>query len=274
MGKADAIGKSLLNVIVAGLEDRRKRREEFQMRLEAALAEKQIERAFEPTPQQAAERVKANMQAMRGVFGQEPQGGQGMGGMTMQGFSVDPMTGKMGDVKFGRNDLSGEQQNRLLMLNSAFKDASSAKSLLFPTGEPSSQVSRILQKLSSPLPFGIGSLGDTEAQNFDSMMKNAVELRLRMETGAAAPPDEVVRVLERYRPLARNTPEANLDRLNRFIEFVQEGQDIIDPSMQFHSGAVPRSPTGGDIFGRQSLVDRALAGDETAIQELRRQGVL
>lgn len=133
--------------------------------------------------------------------------------------------------------LAGESAGKLINLQTAFDDLQEAKNILFPDGTPTSQRTDLLQRLGTPLQVGSlvgGEKSDrTDAQKVISRIQNAIAAKLLVQTGVAARPDEIRRLMAQFQPLARLTDEANFDRMNRLEEFLRSGAQVIDPTGRF-----------------------------------------
>lgn len=121
MGRREAAAG--IRVLAQGQLQQDEEKRVFRQKVEAALAEKAIDRMFQPTPEQNAARIKANMEAMQGIFpGQQGQGGGLMGGgLQVQGLSINPQTGEMGDIKF-ENPLGLSRQRQNFLDTSRLRD--------------------------------------------------------------------------------------------------------------------------------------------------------
>ncbi|MFA6067513.1 MAG: hypothetical protein WC810_02930 [Janthinobacterium sp.] len=137
--------------------------------------------------------------------------------------------------------LSIETGGKLAMVKQAKIDIKEARQMLFPDGTPKSF--KRGRAFASNLPGGrapiIGAVipqampFNEMGQKIYSRLQNAVAAKLRVETGAAATPQEVENILARFGVTSASNPTAAFDALKRLEDFMDETISITDPSGRF-----------------------------------------
>lgn len=122
--------------------------------------------------------------------------------------------------------LSSESAGKLAMVTQAEKDLNEAEGLLFPDGVFS-------PSMAFQTNFPGGGVPATEGRQVYSKVLNAVNAKLRVETGAQANPSEVKNILERFLPTMRDTDETAKDKFRRLKEFMSTTRSMIDPRGRF-----------------------------------------
>ena len=137
-----------------------------------------------------------------------------------------------------RKGLSGESAAKLTMINQALSDLEGVEKQLFT---PEGKFKRGLA-FSANIPggqaFGIGRIipdvgFGTEARILNSRMNNALEAKLRIETGAAATQEEFNRLQTRFGVTGFDTPESARNKIRRLKEFMRNAIITIDPTGRF-----------------------------------------
>ena len=125
-------------------------------------------------------------------------------------------------------NLSGETAGRLSLATSGAGHATTAKRLLFPTGDPASFDRGLVVAMKSP--FGVGMIGNGKAQSLEFNLMRAIDSQLRSETGATAPPEELKRLSREFIANAVADPQAAYERLQALEGGLQQTSNFIDPS--------------------------------------------
>jgi hypothetical protein len=147
--------------------------------------------------------------------------------------------------------LSADAAGKLAMVTQAESDLNEAEGLLFPGGKFS-------PNMAFQTNFPGGGMPATEGRQAYSKVLNAVNAKLRIETGAQANPSEVQNILQRFMPTMRDTDVTAQDKFRRLKEFMATTKSIIDPRGRFDKtqGAGNEMPTPGaaNKVGKYTLV--------------------
>jgi len=125
--------------------------------------------------------------------------------------------------------VAGESAGRVAMSQQGITNIEHAKSKLFTKDGALNKT--LILKMS--IPGFAGMPNDTDARETYSAVRTAIEARLRLETGAAAPEAEVNRVLSRFLPTIMDTSESarfKLDQLQEFFESALKQTKGIGPA--------------------------------------------
>ncbi len=122
--------------------------------------------------------------------------------------------------------LSADAAGKLAMVKQAESDLNDAESLLFPGGKFS-------PGMAIQTNFPGGGFPATEGRQVFSKILNAVNAKLRIETGAQANPEEVKNILQRFLPTARDSDTTAKDKFRRLKEFMSDTKSILDPRGRF-----------------------------------------
>lgn len=134
--------------------------------------------------------------------------------------------------------LSSDAAGKLAMVTQAESDLNDAESLLFPGG-------KFAPSMAFQTNFPGGGMPATEGRQAYSKVLNAVNAKLRIETGAQANPSEVKNILERFLPTMRDTDETAKDKFRRLKEFMSTTKAMIDPRGRFdNQGAAGKTSSG------------------------------
>lgn len=123
-------------------------------------------------------------------------------------------------------DMSALDAGRLELVKQAAKEVRDVKASLIKNGK----VDRSLL-FNTNVPFG--GTPFSEGRKVNSRLMDAIEAKLRAETGAAAPEEEVKRIAERFRPSILDDDANVIDKLNRLEEFVSGVGKTMDPQNRF-----------------------------------------
>lgn len=134
--------------------------------------------------------------------------------------------------------LPAESAGKATMLQQATTDLDTVEKLLFPGGKfsrklafqsnvPGSNAPLIGGLIPGAVPF------NTKAIKINSAMNNALEAKLRIETGAAATEPEFNRLKQRFGIGGTDTEESAKDKLIRLRSFMKNASVKIDPAGLF-----------------------------------------
>ncbi len=131
--------------------------------------------------------------------------------------------------------LSAESTSKVALAKQGNKDVGRFRKLIF---DKKREINRgVLTLLSSPvIPPGKGRLAY-------SLVYNAMNARLRLESGAAVPETEVARAVKAFLPKPLDTKETIESKVNRMEEFF----NIFEETIKEGRGGKPQIPTGESI---------------------------
>lgn len=122
--------------------------------------------------------------------------------------------------------MTAESAGKLAMVGQAESDLRSVKEMLFPNG-------KLDRKLVFDTNFPGGGSPGTKGREVFSKILNAVNAKLRIETGAQANPSEVKNILQRFLPTQRDPDDVALDKINRLEDFMVNTKAILDPAGKY-----------------------------------------
>ena len=110
------------------------------------------------------------------------------------------------------------QAAQVAMMEQGSKNIDDFSAKIFvPTGDPSAPV-RLNKSLLANVNLPLGSIGG-EARESRTAIRNAIEARLRLESGAAVPETEVDRALDRFMPKPWDSVESAQYKLGQLKQF-------------------------------------------------------
>lgn len=115
------------------------------------------------------------------------------------------------------------------------------------------------------IPFVRGGIPFTEGRSIDSAIENAIAAKLRAETGAAATPEEIRHVSNRFRPKMGDDDATIINKLSRLRTTLASGVELADPIGSFREtqGGIPEAPARMNVGG-------LTAEEESELRELER----
>lgn len=119
-----------------------------------------------------------------------------------------------------------EQAAKLQMVQQGINTVQQAEQMLF--GPDGKTFNRGLMAESN-MPLVGGSMPGSEGAGVRALLLSAIEARLRAESGAAVPPEEVRRAAERFMPNAYDSPEVARQKIQLLKEGLQGGIGLMDP---------------------------------------------
>ena len=148
----------------------------------------------------------------------EPQKPQpiGAGGLRLPDGTIVPPAAKP-EKPAAEAGLTPENAGKVSMAQQAVEGIGTVRGIIF---DKSGKLNRGLVGAMN-LPIVSGLPGNSQARIARSAIRNAVEAKLRIETGAAATESEVERTLARFLPTIADTPESakfKLDELEKFFK--------------------------------------------------------
>jgi hypothetical protein len=145
-------------------------------------------------------------------------------------------------------DVTPEGAGKVALMKQARQDLEDAKKLLF---DDKGRLRRSTAALSNV--GGTAGVGE-DARKVYSYVYNAIAAKLRMETGAAAPPAEVTDIARRFLPSwAMDSTDSAKDKLDRLQEFMDMGLTELE-----RSGYVPPGAAGSTRPPSRSAIEAEL----------------
>ncbi len=142
--------------------------------------------------------------------------------------------------------LPGESAGKLTMIQQALRDLGDVEKLLFTEEGKGELIKGLAAAANVPAgrAFGIGRIipdvspfggieTRTKARQINSKLNNALEAKLRIETGAAATQEEFDRLQTRFGITAFDTTASAKDKIKRLKEFMRGAIITIDPTGRF-----------------------------------------
>lgn len=117
---------------------------------------------------------------------------------------------------------SPEASGRLAMYEGAVNDLEQALPMLFDKNGSLNRT--LLTKAAVPLVGGVG-----EGRTLNSLIDNAIEAKLRAETGAAATNEEVQRISGRFKPSLLDSAATAKSRVTRLMDYLKKSAATSDP---------------------------------------------
>lgn len=157
----------------------------------------------------------------------------------------------------GDKPLSTESAGKLAMLQQGVQDIDKASKIIFSDKGINEDA-----LLGANMPFG--GAGEQGKQLY-SYLYNAMEGKIRVESGAAVPDSEVRRLVNRFMPKPSiygpfaDTEKTAKDKLSRLKDFLQNAQVSIDPqgkyTAKFQNSTIPLEDIGKEYeSGKQDTV--------------------
>lgn len=161
---------------------------------------------------------------------------------------------------------SPDQAAKLSMMTQGIQDAERFKNMIIKSD---GTIDRKLIGQTNPLGGVTGPVPFTKGTEAYSYIYNAIESKLRAESGAAVPETEVTRMARRFVPSYSDTDAAIKSKMQRLEDYLGNSLDIVDPSGQLKAGAKKGIVSSGGIpdAASQELMDAINNGDTNAIQE-------
>lgn len=180
-----------------------------------------------------------------------PQAVMGPGGVAsvvqIPSRGVPGAGGKINRDIIPNHPASMEAAGRIAMLDQANNDINDARGIVF--GKDNKLNRKVLLGANVPFTSGVGE----ESRILYSAIENAVAGKLRAETGATAPIEEVRNISGRFKPTPMDTEKSAAYKLDRLQEFVNSARSIVDPNKLYSAerkparSATPANSPGGSI---------------------------
>ena len=209
-------------------------RREQSAQLQSERLEQQRELAKQRSEDQRLterERNQARMDMMRFSASLRQGSGGGSGRPPPVGYrytpdgNLEPIPGGPAAAKVNPAEagVAGETAGKVSMADQAIVDIRETRRLLF---DKDGNLNRKIVAAMN-VPFTAGMPGNTDARMAYSKLYNAVEAKLRIETGAAATTREVESIVRRFIPSMLDSKETAADKLNRLEIFMSSTLDQV-----------------------------------------------
>lgn len=146
----------------------------------------------------------------------------------------------------GKKALPAETAGKLGMLESGLGDMQKAKAILIPEGKITADTKKRILEMHTPV-FK-GGFPFSKGREAKSYILNAMESKIRIESGAAVPDQEIERLALRFMPHPFDSDELVLSKLQRMEEYLSGAIEKLDPNKNYSSSAVSFTSESGDQF--------------------------
>ena len=139
----------------------------------------------------------------------------------------EPM-GPWRDVS-GKKGMAGEAAGKLGMVQSGLSDLKLAKDILMPGG-------KVNKKRIFEMAMPGGGLPKSEGREAKAYLLNAMEGKIRIESGAAVPDQEMERLALRFMPSLLDSDKLVKAKLNRLEGYLNGVVEKLDPNKNYPQG--------------------------------------
>jgi len=185
---------------------------------------------------------------------------------------VNLATGEKFGVSKKGAEKSPEQAAKIALLTSGLGDLAESRKIILDESDPKN----IKVNSSSILAMQTRFPG-TEGRRAAALFLNAIEAKLRAESGAAVPDTEVTRIAIRFFPSVLNNDEQNIENFNRLDEFLNTSLELSDPRLFRKLQELAKTkPAGiaaeapGTKTARTESLLKSLDSQQSLIEELRK----
>ena len=172
------------------------------------------------------------------------------------------------NVSIDTRKFSPEQAGRVGAMNSAIESLQGVRDKLIKPDGTVDRTTLFTSNLFGGLPF-------TEGRDVNRLIEDAVETKLRLETGAAANKDEVKRIAQRYRPSNADSDDTIIGKLAGLERYMQQSFNVLDPTGEVRShisGSKVGAPPVSFEQAYGELKKKGMSKEEI-FKELERRGV-
>ena len=165
-------------------------------------------------------------------------------------------------VEIGDKPLSPQQAGQFSGLANALEEVNQAERMIL---DAKGDVDRtVLFQSALNLPFSPG-------REFNQVIDNAIATKLRIETGAAANKDEVVKIAGRFSPSINDSAKSIKGKFSRFRKFMQGAISLADPSGKLRFRFYSEQSDDDDSLSNEALLEKLMKAGmnrEEALQEM------
>lgn len=129
-------------------------------------------------------------------------------------------------VKTEKKPMPGDTAGKMGMLQSGLDAITQVQKMLMPNGEPDMQTYKVLAQMDANLPW-------TTGRQVGSLIDDAIEGKIRIESGAAVPDQEVKRMAKRFKPSVTDQPELIKQKLTRMETYLRGTIELLDPNKNY-----------------------------------------
>jgi hypothetical protein len=137
--------------------------------------------------------------------------------------------------------MSGDAAGKIGMLQSGQDALNKSKAILMPNGVIDKESYKILAQASMNLPH-------TDGRHYNTLIADTIEGKLRLESGAAVPEEEVKRIANRFKPSALDNPATIKDKLDRLEQFNLGTTELLDPNKKYSKNAEKFKTSDGKTY--------------------------
>lgn len=181
-------------------------------------------------------------------------------------------------LKSEKKGMPAESAGKLGMLKSGLEAVRQVKEMIMPNGDVDKDSYILIGQMQGNIPW-------TKGREARSLMRDALEGKIRIESGAAVPDPEVVRMAERFEPKVFDTPELIKLKLNRMERYLSGTIEALDPNKNYTGDImtftgddgkqyawVPKQPETQKITKEKAVEFLKMAGgDKKKAQEIAKQ---
>lgn len=138
-----------------------------------------------------------------------------------------------------KKGLSSESAAKLQLAKGGVEDIDAFEKLIIPNGVVDDTTRLRLAQMQSNMPL-------TKGRTAGALIDNAIEAKIRAESGAAVPEEEVVRIRKRFRPNILDSDELIISKIKRMRRFLTGTINIIDPSRRYSNEPIFITGTKGE----------------------------
>jgi hypothetical protein len=139
-------------------------------------------------------------------------------------YTNEPTAGA--SVKSEKKPMAGEVAGKMGMLQSGLNAITQVQQMLLPSGEPDGHTYKVLAQMEANLPW-------TTGRQAGALIDDALEGKLRIESGAAVPDQEVKRMAKRFKPSVTDQPALIKQKLARMETYLRGTIELLDPNKNY-----------------------------------------
>jgi hypothetical protein len=122
--------------------------------------------------------------------------------------------------------MTGDAAGKIGMLQSGLDALNKIKTIIMPNGVIDKESYKILGQAAVNFPF-------SEGRRYNSLILDSIEGKLRTESGAAVPDNEVKRIGTRFVPSMLDSPKHITEKLDRLEQFTRGTIELLDPNKKY-----------------------------------------
>ncbi len=175
-------------------------------------------------------------------------------------YTQQPLSGA--NVKTEKKPMPADSAGKMGMLKSGLDAIRQVNSMLMPNGNADSQTYKVLAQMEANLPW-------TTGRQVGSLMDDALEGKIRIESGAAVPDQEIKRMAKRFKPSVADQPELIKQKLSRMEQYLTGTIEMLDPNKNYSKTAEVFTAQDGKKYVMQP---NSKLSQDKAMEYLKRAG--